>query len=101
MTGEEYFPGNAVTSDKALEAFARERGGTVYHPVGTCRMGNDSNAVVDDRLRVQGVAGLRVIDASIMPRLVSTNTNAAAIMIGEKGAAMVLEDARPTARSAA
>jgi len=100
VTGEEYFPGNAVTSDKALEAFARERGGTVYHPVGTCRMGNDSTAVVDDRLRVQGVAGLRVIDASIMPRLVSTNTNAAAIMIGEKGAAMVLEDARPTARSA-
>ena len=94
VTGEEYFPGNAVVGDKALEAFARARGGTVYHPVGTCRMGADEHAVVDDRLRVRGVAGLRVIDASVMPRLVSTNTNAAAIMIGEKGAAMVLEDAR-------
>jgi choline dehydrogenase len=94
VTGEEYFPGNAVVGDKALEAFARARGGTVYHPVGTCRMGADERAVVDDRLRVRGVAGLRVIDASVMPRLVSTNTNAAAIMIGEKGAAMVLEDAR-------
>lgn len=94
VTGEEYFPGNAVVGDKALEAFARARGGTVYHPVGTCRMGADEHAVVDDRLRVRGVVGLRVIDASIMPRLVSTNTNAAAIMIGEKGAAMVLEDAR-------
>jgi len=94
VTGEEYFPGNGVISDKALEAFARERGGTVYHPVGTCRMGADEQAVVDERLRVRGVEGLRVIDASVMPRLVSTNTNAAAIMIGEKGAAMVLEDAQ-------
>jgi choline dehydrogenase len=94
VTGEEYFPGNAVVGDKALEAFARARGGTVYHPVGTCRMGGDEHAVVDERLRVRGVAGLRVIDASVMPRLVSTNTNAAAIMIGEKGAAMVLEDAQ-------
>ena len=94
VTGEEYFPGNGVIGDKALEAFARERGGTVYHPVGTCRMGADQQAVVDERLRVRGVDGLRVIDASVMPRLVSTNTNAAAIMIGEKGAAMVLEDAQ-------
>jgi choline dehydrogenase len=94
VTGEEYFPGNGVIGDKALEAFARERGGTVYHPVGTCRMGADEQAVVDERLRVRGVDGLRVIDASVMPRLVSTNTNAAAIMIGEKGAAMVLEDAQ-------
>jgi choline dehydrogenase len=94
VTGEEYFPGNAVRDDQALEAFARGRGGTVYHPVGTCRMGNDDRAVVDERLRVRGVEGLRVIDASVMPRLVSTNTNAAAIMIGEKGAAMVQEDAR-------
>jgi choline dehydrogenase len=93
VTGQEHFPGNAVTSAAALEAFAREKGGTVYHPVGTCRMGADSAAVVDERLRVRGVEGLRVIDASVMPRMVSTNTNAAAIMIGEKGAAMLLEDA--------
>ena len=93
MTGEEYFPGNHVSSDHALEQFAREKGGTVYHPVGTCRMGEDAKAVVDSRLRVRGVEGLRVIDASVMPRMVSTNTNAAAIMIGEKGAAMLLEDA--------
>ena len=99
VTGEEYFPGNGVIGDKALEAFARERGGTVYHPVGTCRMGADDLAVVDERLRVRGVDGLRVMDASVMPRLVSTNTNAAAIMIGEKGAAMVLEDAQRSAPS--
>jgi choline dehydrogenase len=93
VTGEEHFPGNHITTPSALEQFAREKGGTVYHPVGTCRMGDDDNAVVDSRLRVRGVDRLRVIDASVMPRLVSTNTNAAAIMIGEKGAAMMLEDA--------
>jgi choline dehydrogenase len=93
VTGEEHFPGNHITTSAALEQFAREKGGTVYHPVGTCRMGEDANAVVDSRLRVRGVDGLRVIDASVMPRMVSTNTNAAAIMIGEKGAAMMLEDA--------
>jgi choline dehydrogenase-like flavoprotein len=76
-----------------LEQFAREKGGTVYHPVGTCRMGEDATAVVDSRLRVRGVDKLRVIDASVMPRMVSTNTNAAAIMIGEKGASMLLQDA--------
>ena len=90
VTGEEYFPGNHVTSDQALEDFARQKGGTVYHQVGTCRMGADETSVVDERLRVRGVEALRVIDASVMPRMVSTNTNAAAIMIGEKGAAMML-----------
>jgi choline dehydrogenase len=93
VTDEEYFPGKHVTSTEGLEAFARQKGGTVYHPVGTCRMGSDAGSVVDERLRVRGVAGLRVIDASVMPRLVSTNTNAAAIMIGEKGADMILADA--------
>ncbi len=93
-TGEEYLPGDGVVTGAALEDFARNKGGTVFHPTSTCRMGGDKTSVVDERLRVRGVEGLRVIDASVMPRIVSTNTNAAAIMIGEKGAAMVLEDAR-------
>jgi len=93
VTDEEYFPGKNVTTAQGLEAFARQKGGTVYHPVGTCRMGSDTASVVDERLRVRGVERLRVIDASIMPHLVSTNTNAAAIMIGEKGASMLLQDA--------
>jgi len=92
VTGEEYLPGNGVATPTALEAFARGKGGTVFHPAGTCRMGGDAGAVVDERLRVRGIEGLRVIDASVMPRLVSTNTNAAAIAIGEKGAALLIED---------
>ena len=92
VTGEEYLPGNAAATDAALDGFARTRGGTVFHPAGTCRMGGDAGAVVDERLRVRGIEGLRVIDASVMPRLVSTNTNAAAIAIGEKGAALLIED---------
>jgi len=93
VTGEEYLPGTGVTTPAALEAFARAKGGTVFHPAGTCRMGGDARSVVDARLRVRGVERLRVIDASVMPRVTSTNTNAAAIMIGEKGAALVCEDA--------
>jgi choline dehydrogenase len=93
VTGEEYMPGNDVTTAAALEQFARQKGGTVFHPSGTCRMGGDAQSVVDERLRVRGIEGLRVIDASVMPRMTSTNTNAATIMVGEKGAAMVLEDA--------
>ena len=93
VTGEEYMPGNDVNTAAALENFARHKGGTVFHPSGTCRMGGDAQSVVDARLRVRGVERLRVIDASVMPRMTSTNTNAAAIMIGEKGAAMVLADA--------
>jgi len=67
-------------------------GGTVFHPVGTCRMGNDSSSVVDPQLRVRGVKRLRVIDASVMPKIVSANTNAATLMVGEKGASIILNE---------
>jgi choline dehydrogenase len=90
---EERAPGNHCVSDADLLAFARDTGTTVYHPTSTCRMGPDPSAVVDERLRVRGFENLRVIDASIMPTVVSGNTNAAAVMIGEKGADMVLQDA--------
>jgi choline dehydrogenase len=91
---EEVQPGPAVTSDAALTEDLRNRGVSNLHPVGTCRMGRGSDAAVDPRLRVHGLRGLRVIDASIMPQVVGGNTNAPSIMIGEKGAAMILEDAK-------
>ena len=91
---EEVDPGLSCASDDDILDFIRKRGSTVYHPVSTCRMGQDPKAVVDERLRVRGFAGLRVIDASIMPAVVSGNTNAATIMIAEKGADMVLADAK-------
>jgi choline dehydrogenase len=90
---EERAPGPHCSSDSDLLTFARDTGTTVYHPTSTCRMGSDPGAVVDERLRVRGFDHLRVIDASIMPTIVSGNTNAAAVMIGEKGADMVLQDA--------
>jgi choline dehydrogenase len=91
---EEVEPGIKVSTDEALLAFCRLRGSTVYHPTSTCRMGNDPLAVVDQRLRLRGIQGLRVVDASIMPDLVSGNTNAAVIMIAEKASDMILQDAR-------
>lgn len=83
-----------ATTDEDLLEWVRNFSTTIYHPTGTCRMGNDANAVVDARLRVRGVEGLRVADCSIMPEIVSGNTNAPAIMIGEKASDLVLEDRR-------
>lgn len=89
---EEYRPGNAARTDEDLLEFAREYGATIFHPSGTCKMGSDPMAVVDPRLRVHGVAGLRVVDCSIMPTLVSGNTNSPVVMIAEKASDMILED---------
>jgi choline dehydrogenase len=86
-------PSRAIETIDEMRNVAQSIGTTIYHPVGTCKMGEDPTAVVDSRLRVHGVGGLRVIDASVMPTLTTGNTNAPSIMIGEKGAAMVLEDA--------
>jgi choline dehydrogenase len=92
----EISPGSALRSDDDLAEWVRTSGESAYHPVGTCKMGVDAMAVVDPRLRVHGLQGLRVVDASIMPTLVGGNTNQPATMIGEKGAVMILEDAKNT-----
>jgi choline dehydrogenase len=100
VIAEELRPGAATRSDDELIADIRQRSYSVFHPVGTCRMGPDpANAVVDPRLKVHGIHGLRVVDASIFPLITSGNTNAPAIMVGEKGAALILEDAGDHARS--
>ena len=89
---EEILPGPKCAGEADLLAFARTHGATIFHPVGTCRMGSDSDAVVDPRLRVRGVEALWIADCSIMPRLISGNTNVPAMMIGEKAADMICAD---------
>jgi choline dehydrogenase len=91
---EEILPGSKYCGDADLLAFARKHGVTIFHPSGTCRMGRDGDAVVDPRLRVRGVEALWVADCSIMPRLISGNTNVPAMMIGEKAADMICADSR-------
>jgi choline dehydrogenase len=86
----EMVPGEAVNTPSGLWDFARNTGGTVFHCVGTCRMGSDAQSVLDPQLRVRGVEKLRVIDASVMPQITSANTNASSLMIGERGASLVL-----------
>ena len=95
MITEEHAPGPGIddSDDEAILEWVRNTATTIYHPTGTCKMGPDSLAVVDSRLRVHGIEGLRVADASIMPVITSGNTNAPAIMIGEKASDMILEDA--------
>jgi choline dehydrogenase-like flavoprotein len=93
----EFLPGPATESDADWLDHIRKNAGTTFHPTSTCMMGGDERAVVDTELRVRGVAGLRVIDASVMPTVVSGNTNAATIMIAEKGAAAILAAARSAA----
>ena len=94
ITVREHLPGSDQTSNQQLMNFARSMGTTIFHPCGTAKMGRDAKAVVDERLRVHGISGLRVADASIMPTMTSGNTNAPTIMIGEKAADMIAEDAK-------
>ncbi len=89
--GEEIYPGKEVQSDEQIRAFIRRKAGTIYHPVGSCKMGHDEMAVVDDTLKVHGMQGLRVVDASVMPTLIGGNTNAPTVMIAEKAADMIMQ----------
>ena len=87
---EEYRPGANIEDDEELVKAGSEYAQTIFHPVGTCKMGSDENSVVDEKLKVHGINNLRVIDASIMPNITSGNTNSPTIMIAEKGADMIL-----------
>ena len=91
LCGDESAPGANVTDEAELQEFIRSNCTTLWHPVGTCKMGHDKYAVVDPELRVYGVDGLRVADASVMPKIIAGNTNAPCIMIGEKAADLILK----------
>lgn len=88
----EVMPGPLCQSDSEMTDYLRQQVQSMYHPVGTCKMGHDAMSVVDDRLRVKGIVGLRIADASIMPSIPSGNTNAPVIMIASKAAAMIAQD---------
>ena len=92
VAGDEIRPGSQLQSDEDLMAYIRASCVTNYHPVGTCKMGNDEMAVVDNKLRIHGLENIRVVDASIMPTLISGNTNATTIMIAERAAEFILAD---------
>ncbi|HAD27405.1 MAG TPA: choline dehydrogenase, partial [Rhodobacteraceae bacterium] len=98
LWNNEIVPGPSYISDNEILSAVRNMGSTVFHPVGTCRMGSDANAVLDSELKVNGVKNLRVIDASAMPKITSANTNAPTYLIGEKGADMILNGNRKNAR---
>jgi choline dehydrogenase-like flavoprotein len=89
----EMSPGNGVQTDPEWLDFSRANGQTIYHPIGTCRMGSDAEAVVDTRLKFRGLTGLRIVDASVMPAMVSGNTQCAVMMVAERGADLILQDA--------
>lgn len=95
--GDEYAPGKDVRTDKEIDDFVRQNAESVYHPVGSCKMGSDDRAVVDDRLRVRGIDGLRVVDASVMPTIPTGNTNAPTIMIAERSSDFIIQEAREPA----
>ncbi len=97
---EEFKPGPSILSDDDLAKAAGDIATTIFHPVGTAKMGHDEAAVVDDRLRVHGIEGLRVVDASVMPTITSGNTNSPVIMIAEKASDMIREDRWSTAKAA-
>ena len=95
--GPEMWPGAHVRTDDQIDAWIRKTAETIYHPVGSCKMGKDTEAVVDAQLRVYGVEGLRVVDASVMPQVVSGNTNIPTIMIAEKASDMIRGRSLPPA----